>query len=656
MRIERVLIMGAAGRDFHDFNVVYRDDPSVEVVAFTATQIPGIADRRYPPELAGARYPAGIPIRPEAELETLIRDLQVDTVVFAYSDVSHEQVMHAASRVLAAGADFSLLGPDAARCWRAPGPVVSVCAVRTGSGKSQTSRYVARALEAQGLKVAVVRHPMPYGDLVAQRVQRFETYADLDRHETTIEEREEYEPHLDAGRLVFAGVDYEQILRAAEAEADVVIWDGGNNDLPFYRPDLAIVVADPLRPGHELRYHPGEANLRLADVVVINKVDSATPEALATVRADIAAVNPRAAVVEARSSLALEGGEIARPDRGRGRGRPDAHARRHDLRRRRRGGEALRRGRDGGSAARTPRASWPTRSRSTRISSGCCRRWATATSRSTSWRPRWRRSRPTWSSPRRPIDLTRVLTIDEAGRPRPVRAGARLRARSSRPRPGDRPRRGGLLRHAAERPRLRTGRSRRARPPAGDRYPSIAGSTTRTAVPRTSPAASRASATFASASGCVSTSVVIPIRAASERNSRASCAGDVGDAPDRALPPQVLVGHRRQAVEVDRVDRDDTAPIERTERAGHDGPDGRERHGGVQRDRRPLVQRACPGRPELQRPCPLRRRARRDVHVDAPGQGHLEREPWPRRRTRTAPAAHQWTPVPAPPPAATGTR
>ena len=309
MRIERVLIMGAAGRDFHDFNVVYRDDPSVEVVAFTATQIPGIADRRYPPELAGERYPAGIPIRPEAELETLIRDLKVDTVVFAYSDVSHEQVMHAASRAMAAGADFSLLGP-ARTMLESTRPVVSVCAVRTGCGKSQTSRYVARALEAQGLKVAVVRHPMPYGDLVAQRVQRFETYADLDRHETTIEEREEYEPHLDAGRLVFAGVDYEGILRAAEAECDVVIWDGGNNDLPFYRPDLAIVVADPLRPGHELRYHPGEANLRSADVIVINKVDSATPEALATVRAGIEASNPRAQVVEARSSVVLEGGEI----------------------------------------------------------------------------------------------------------------------------------------------------------------------------------------------------------------------------------------------------------------------------------------------------------------------------------------------------------
>ena len=310
MRTERVLIMGAAGRDFHDFNVVYRDDPTVEVVAFTATQIPGIADRRYPPELAGERYPAGIPIRPEAELEALIAEYHVNTVVFAYSDVSHEQVMHAASRALAAGADFKLLGPDATML-PSRRPVVAVCAVRTGSGKSQTSRYVAKALEAHGLKVAVVRPPMPYGDLVAQRCQRYETYADLDRHQTTIEEREEYEPHLDFGRLVFAGVDYEDILRAAEAECDVVIWDGGNNDLPFYTPDLMIVVADPLRPGHELKYHPGEANLRMADIVVINKIDSATPEALAQVRAAIADVNPRAQIVEARSSLALEGGDIA---------------------------------------------------------------------------------------------------------------------------------------------------------------------------------------------------------------------------------------------------------------------------------------------------------------------------------------------------------
>ncbi len=296
--------MGAAGRDFHDFNVVYRDDPAVRVVAFTATQIPGIADRRYPAELAGERYPAGIPIFPEAELERLIHDEKVDEVVFAYSDVSHETVMHAASRVLAAGADFKLLGP-ARTMIASRRPVLAVGAVRTGSGKSQTSRYLAALLEAQGLKVAVVRHPMPYGDLVAQRVQRFATYADLDLHKTTIEEREEYEPHLDAGRLVFAGVDYEAILRAAEAEADVVLWDGGNNDTPFYRPDLYVVVADPLRPGHELSYHPGETNIRMADVVVLNKIDSADQPAIDLVVRNITAANPAAKIVLARSDLSV---------------------------------------------------------------------------------------------------------------------------------------------------------------------------------------------------------------------------------------------------------------------------------------------------------------------------------------------------------------
>jgi predicted GTPase len=301
---QRILIMGAAGRDFHDFNVVYRDDPNARVVAFTATQIPGIADRRYPPELAGPRYPDGIRIFPEAELERLIHDEAVDSVVFAYSDVSHETVMHIASRAMAAGANFQLLGPRATML-ASSRPVVGVGAVRTGAGKSQTSRYVAGLLERQGLKVGVVRHPMPYGDLVAQRVQRFAGYADLDLHRTTIEEREEYEPHLDAGRLVFAGVDYADILRAAEAESDVILWDGGNNDLPFYRPDLYVVVVDPLRPGHELTFHPGETNLRMADVVVINKIDSAEPAALDQVRANVALANPQARVVEARSALAL---------------------------------------------------------------------------------------------------------------------------------------------------------------------------------------------------------------------------------------------------------------------------------------------------------------------------------------------------------------
>lgn len=305
MAQERVLIMGAAGRDFHVFNTVFRDDPGTTVVAFTATQIPGIAGRRYPPELAGARYPEGIPIEPEADLERLVRELAVDRVVFAYSDVSHEHVMHAASRALAAGADFTLYGPRRTML-RSRRPVVAVGAVRTGSGKSQTTRYVARLLEAAGLRPVVIRHPMPYGDLVAQRVQRFAEAADLDRHRTTIEEREEYEPHLEAGRVVYAGVDYAAILAAAEAETEVVLWDGGNNDFPFVAPDLFVVVADPLRPGHELRYHPGETNLRLADVVVINKVDSAEAAAVRQVRASVGAVNPRAAIIEARSVIHLE--------------------------------------------------------------------------------------------------------------------------------------------------------------------------------------------------------------------------------------------------------------------------------------------------------------------------------------------------------------
>jgi predicted GTPase len=303
--MRRVVIMGAAGRDFHDFNVVYRDDPQTSVVAFTATQIPGISGRRYPAELAGKLYPEGIPIVAEDELEELIRREGVELVVFAYSDVSHEYVMHVASRVLAAGADFELLGLRSTML-ASSRPVVAVCAVRTGAGKSQTTRRVGALLAEAGLKVVVVRHPMPYGDLAAQRLQRFASYADLDAHDTTIEEREEYEPHLDAGRVVYAGVDYEAILRAAEGEADVVLWDGGNNDLPFFAPDLHIVVADPLRAGHELRYHPGEANLRAADVVVINKVDEAKPESVIALHATIGEVNPRAAVVDARSALSLD--------------------------------------------------------------------------------------------------------------------------------------------------------------------------------------------------------------------------------------------------------------------------------------------------------------------------------------------------------------
>ena len=307
---KRVVIMGAAGRDFHDFNVVYRNDPGVEVVAFTATQIPGIADRRYPAELAGRLYEQGIPIVPENELERVIRDEHVDTVVFAYSDVSHETVMHAASRVLAAGADFTLLGPDRTML-KSRRPVLAVGATRTGAGKSQTTRYLAALLAERGITPVVIRHPMPYGDLAAQRVQRYATYQDLARFETTIEEREEYEPHLDAGRIVYAGVDYEAILHQAETEADVILWDGGNNDFPFYRPDLYVVVADPLRPGDERHYHPGETNIRMADVVIINKIDSAEPASIDAVRATIEELNPTAEIVTARSDLTLDGPPIA---------------------------------------------------------------------------------------------------------------------------------------------------------------------------------------------------------------------------------------------------------------------------------------------------------------------------------------------------------
>jgi predicted GTPase len=310
MKRERILIMGAAGRDFHDFNVVYRPDPSVEVVAFTAAQIPGIADRRYPAELAGDHYPHGIPILPEADLDQIVREAGVETVVFAYSDVSHETVMHAASRALAAGADFTLLGPERTML-RSRRPVLAVGATRTGAGKSQTTRRLAELLAAHDLTPVVVRHPMPYGHLAAQRLQRFANLDDLDRFETTIEEREEYEPHLDAGRIVYAGVDYEAILRQAELEADVILWDGGNNDFPFYRPDLFVVVADPLRAGDERRFHPGETNVRLADVVVINKVDSAEAAAIDAVRAAVHELNPRAEIVTASSELSLSGPPIA---------------------------------------------------------------------------------------------------------------------------------------------------------------------------------------------------------------------------------------------------------------------------------------------------------------------------------------------------------
>ena len=301
----RVLIMGAAGRDFHNFNVVYRDDPNTEVVAFTATQIPFIDDRTYPASLAGERYPNGIPIHVEDELTKLIIDLQIDEVVFSYSDVTHEHVMHKASEVLAAGANFVLLGPRATML-KAKVPVVAVCAVRTGSGKSQTTRAIAATLKGAGKRVVAVRHPMPYGDLVAQRVQRFATLEDLDSYDTTIEEREEYEPHIATGTIIYAGVDYEAILEQAQQECDVLLWDGGNNDLPFYDPDVHVVVADPLRAGHETRYHPGEANLRMADVIVVNKMDSASAEQVDALMGTIREVNPSATLVKANSRVTVD--------------------------------------------------------------------------------------------------------------------------------------------------------------------------------------------------------------------------------------------------------------------------------------------------------------------------------------------------------------
>jgi predicted GTPase len=304
MAKQRVLIMGAAGRDFHNFNTLFRDNEGYEVVAFTATQIPNIEGRRYPAELAGRLYPKGIAIHPESELVDLIGSLRVDQVVFAYSDVNHQYVMTKAATVVAAGADFRLIGRQQTMLPSSK-PVVAVCAVRTGSGKSQTTRYVAQALQRMGKKVVAVRHPMPYGDLVAQRVQRFATYADLDAHDCTIEEREEYEPHIDRGVIVYAGVDYEAILRQAEQEADVVLWDGGNNDLPFYNPDLHIVVADPHRAGHELTYWPGAANFRMADVIVINNVDTADLAQVTAVRESAAQVNPDAVIIEAASPIFL---------------------------------------------------------------------------------------------------------------------------------------------------------------------------------------------------------------------------------------------------------------------------------------------------------------------------------------------------------------
>jgi predicted GTPase len=306
--MQRVLILGAAGRDFHNFNVVFRGNPEFHVVAFTATQIPDIAGRLYPTELAGDLYPAGIPILEENRMEEIIRDEHVDVVVFAYSDVPYSTLMHLASRAAAAGADFWLLAAERTQL-RAKVPVVSICAVRTGCGKSPVSRRIAAELRQQGWHPVVIRHPMPYGDLAEQRAQRFGTLADLDRHKCTIEEREEYEPHIVEGTPVYAGVDYETILRQAETEADVILWDGGNNDTSFYRPDLSIVVLDPHRAGHELGYYPGEVNFRSADVLIINKVDTADPDGIKTIRHNIALHNPKAQVIETACRVS-----VARPD------------------------------------------------------------------------------------------------------------------------------------------------------------------------------------------------------------------------------------------------------------------------------------------------------------------------------------------------------
>jgi len=314
MMKQRVLIMGAAGRDFHNFNLNFRNNPNFIVVAFTATQIPDIEGRKYPKELAGSDYPDGITIYPESALTELIQTNQIDLVVFSYSDISYENLMHKAAEVTAAGANFMMMGGRQTML-KSKKPLIAICAVRTGCGKSQTTRFVSRILQQAGKKIVVVRHPMPYGDLNAQRMQRFATFADLEKHHCTIEEREEYEPHIQAGNVVYAGVDYGEILAQAEQEADIILWDGGNNDMPFYQPDLLITVADPLRAGHELTYYPGETNLRMADIVIINKEDSADREKIQIVRESVQKVNPHAAVVDAASPILVDDSSIIRGKR-----------------------------------------------------------------------------------------------------------------------------------------------------------------------------------------------------------------------------------------------------------------------------------------------------------------------------------------------------
>ncbi|HEX9162323.1 MAG TPA: cyclic 2,3-diphosphoglycerate synthase [Thermoanaerobaculia bacterium] len=309
MTSRNVLILGAAGRDFHNFNVVYRHDPSSRVVAFTATQIPGIEGRTYPRSLAGPMYPNGIPIVPESDLPGLIREHKIDLCVFSYSDVSYDYVMHLASQCVAAGSDFTLLGADHTML-RSSVPVIAVTAVRTGAGKSQTTRYISRIVKHLDRRVVAIRHPMPYGDLARQAAQRFATYEDLVAQKCTIEEREEYEPHIDNGFVVYAGIDYERILRQAEAEADIILWDGGNNDLPFYTPTLHVCVADPHRAGHETSYWPGEANFRRADLIIINKCDTAEEQKIRAVEQAAAKLNPRARVIRAQSPVTIDHPEL----------------------------------------------------------------------------------------------------------------------------------------------------------------------------------------------------------------------------------------------------------------------------------------------------------------------------------------------------------
>ena len=400
MSKKKVIILGAAGRDFHNFNCRFRDNDDYEVVAFTATQIPDIDGRKYPAELAGGLYPDGIPIEDEDRVEELIAETGADMCVMAYSDRSYQQVMSLGSRVNAAGADFAMMGERDTQL-ESSRPVISVGAVRTGCGKSQTSRAICRILRAAGKKVVAIRHPMPYGDLVKQRVQRFAELADLEKHDCTIEEMEEYEPHIAAGGVIYAGVDYEAILREAEKEADIILWDGGNNDTPFYRSDLHIVVADPHRPGHEKEYFPGETNVRLADVVVINKVVEAEFEAIQEVRDNVREINPDAVIIDGASPDHRGRPGVPRGDEGAGgRGRPDPDPRRDGLRRRRGGGHAHGRGRDGRPAA-LGRGQAGETFETTPRSAPCCRPWAMAMSR----RPIWRRpstpsSATPWSSAR----------------------------------------------------------------------------------------------------------------------------------------------------------------------------------------------------------------------------------------------------------------